>query len=72
MKKILNIVNNIIYFRSDIYCNICDEKINSSCTTCIRCKIYLHAVCAEKYRGKKFFTTCPNCLRKGTLGKPYT
>ena len=72
MRNLFTILNNLIYSQLDIYCNICKGKINSSCTTCIRCKIHLHDVCEEKYRGENDFTTCPNCLRNGTLGKPYT
>lgn len=72
MRYFSNIVKKLIYSRSDIYCNICEEKINSSCTTCTRCKIKLHDNCEEKYRGENNFTKCPNCLKPGTLGKPYT
>lgn len=72
MINLSNILNNLIYSRSDIYCNICEEKINSSCITCTRCKIKLHDNCEEKYRGENNFTKCPNCLKTGTLGKPCT
>jgi hypothetical protein len=50
-------------------CLICLENItdNNWCV-CIRCKIQLHNMCEQQYRGKKGHTECPHCRRIGTMG----
>jgi hypothetical protein len=50
-------------------CHKCSEIIDdTSYIICVRCKITLHSECEETY-GNKYYTICPGCNNRGSLGK---
>jgi hypothetical protein len=52
-------------------CYSCSKKIDDiSFIICVRCKIALHNDCEESY-GNKYYTVCPGCDKRGSLGTMY-
>jgi hypothetical protein len=52
-------------------CLICWETNNNDdqdVVICLRCKIKIHKVCEDKYRGNKDYCKCPHCQQRGSLG----
>jgi hypothetical protein len=53
-------------------CYYCKKKIDPChLVKCVRCGITLHYNCEENknhYEGRQFYTKCPNCDKKGSLG----
>ena len=52
-------------------CLICWDIIDeNNWTTCIRCNIFLHKGCEERFRANKGYCKCPHCMQIGTMGSP--
>jgi hypothetical protein len=50
-------------------CLICwDEIGNNKWAVCVRCNIFMHSECEQKYRKDRGYCKCPHCQHIGSIG----